>query len=74
MLLVNACLQSDSADPLVVATTLKTNKWKGLFGEVSFNPNGDVVGRVVSIKHMQNGTFHTVAVEKDAKSVEKDAK
>jgi branched-chain amino acid transport system substrate-binding protein len=67
MLFVNACLQSNSADPLVVATTLKTNKWKGLFGEVSFNPNGDVVGRVVSIKHLQDGTFHTVAIEKDAK-------
>jgi branched-chain amino acid transport system substrate-binding protein len=67
MLFVNACLQSDSADPLVVATTLKTNKWKGLFGEVSFNPDGDVVGRVVSIKHPQNGTFHTVAVERDVK-------
>jgi hypothetical protein len=66
MIFVNACLLSNSADPLVVATTLRTNKWNGLFGEVSFTPAGDVVGRVVSIKHMQNGTFHTVAVEKDA--------
>jgi ABC-type branched-subunit amino acid transport system substrate-binding protein len=65
MIFVNACLLSNSADPLVVATTLRTNKWNGLFGEVSFTPAGDVVGRVVSIKHMQNGTFHTVAVEKD---------
>jgi branched-chain amino acid transport system substrate-binding protein len=65
MLFVHACEQSGSADPLVVATTLRTNKWQGLFGEIAFDPDGDVIGRSISIKRMQDGTFHTVAAEKD---------
>ncbi len=71
-----AVVKSGSADPLVVATTLRTNTWPDqLFGEVSFAPNGDVVGRTASIKHLQDGVFRTVpnANEKNVKDV-KDAK
>jgi len=60
MLLVNACLLSREADPIIVATTLKTNRWKGLFSEFSFDETGEIVGRNISIKRMQNGTFKTV--------------
>ena len=63
---VQACEKSGSADPVVVATTLKTNKWTGLFGEVSFKQDGDLVGRNVEIKRMQDGVFRTVAAEKDS--------
>ncbi len=61
MLLANAIEKSGSADPVVVATTLKTNEWDGLFGKVRFDQKGDVVGRHVSIKRMLNGEFHTVS-------------
>lgn len=65
-LFVRAAEKSGSADPVVVATTLKTNKWPGgLFGEVAFHPNGDIIGRRVEIKHFQNGVFTTVGSEKD---------
>jgi branched-chain amino acid transport system substrate-binding protein len=60
MLLANAIERSASADPVVVATTLKTNCWKSLFGEVSFDAKGDVVGRAISIKRLQNNQFRTV--------------
>jgi branched-chain amino acid transport system substrate-binding protein len=65
MLFASACQQSSSAAPVVVATTLKTNSWHGIFGEVSFEDSGDVAGRAVVVKHMQDGVFHTVAAEKD---------
>lgn len=64
-LFVDAATKSSSADPVVVATTLKTNTWKGLFGDVKFRPNGDIIGRTVEIKRMQNGVLTTVAAEKD---------
>ena len=60
MLFVNAILASGSADPVVVATSLRTTTWHGLFGDFSFAPNGDILGRELSIKHMQNGKFQTV--------------
>ena len=44
----------------MVSTTLRQATWNGLFGEFTFAPNGDVVGRDVSIKKMQDGVFHTV--------------
>ena len=59
-LLATAILKSAEADPIIVATTLRTNTWKGLFGEYTFNEAGDVVGRKVSIKRMDNGSFTTV--------------
>jgi len=65
-LFVRAAQRSGSADPVVVATTLKTNKWPGgLFGEVAFHPNGDIIGRRVEIKHFQDGVYTTVGSEKD---------
>jgi branched-chain amino acid transport system substrate-binding protein len=75
MLFVKACLLSNSADPVVVATTLRTNKWTELFGEVAFTPEGDVLGRDISIKRMRDGVFGTVAVEvEDAVQPEEDVK
>ena len=50
MLLANAIQSSGSADPVVVATTLKINCWKSVFGDVSFDPKGDIIGRHISIK------------------------
>jgi branched-chain amino acid transport system substrate-binding protein len=64
-LFVDAATKSASADPVVVATTLKTNTWQGLFGEVKFRPNGDIRGRTIEIKRVQNGVMTTVAAEKD---------
>jgi branched-chain amino acid transport system substrate-binding protein len=55
-----AVIKSHSADPLVVATTLRTNKWSGLFGEYGFDEEGNVTGRGLTIKQLQNGTFHSV--------------
>jgi ABC-type branched-subunit amino acid transport system substrate-binding protein len=51
-LLVNACLLSKSAEPIIVSTTIRTGRWRGLFGEFAFLPNGEIVGRDVSIKAM----------------------
>jgi branched-chain amino acid transport system substrate-binding protein len=66
--LANACVLSQSADPIVVATTLRTNNWTGLFGPFAFDVDGDVLNRRISMKRMQNGTFVTEAIvpsEKD---------
>lgn len=63
MLLAHAVLASDTADPLIVSTTLHCAKsWKGFFGDFSFNDEGDVLGREIFIKHMQNGNLNTVAL------------
>jgi len=67
MTFVNAVLLSRSADPIVVATTLRTVKWSGLFGDFTFEPNGDIDGRTISIKRMQNGTFRTVGAMKETR-------
>jgi branched-chain amino acid transport system substrate-binding protein len=60
-MLTHAYEISHSADPIVVATTLKTVRWQGLFGEFAFSPSGDVQGRDVSIKQMRGGHFATVS-------------
>jgi branched-chain amino acid transport system substrate-binding protein len=60
MLFANAAALSQSVDPLVLATTLRTRAWHGLFGEFSFAPNGDVQGRDITIKQMRSGLFHSV--------------
>ena len=65
MLLINAITKSGSADPIVVSTTLRTNPWMGLFGEFSFDADGDVVGRSISIKRQQDGKFTTVMTVPD---------
>jgi branched-chain amino acid transport system substrate-binding protein len=61
MMLADAVRESDSADPLVVASTLRAyNKWKGLFGKYGFAQNGDIEGRHISIKRLENDHFTTV--------------
>ena len=59
MLIANAATMSKSADPLVLSTTLRTNKWNGLFGPFSFDHNGDVLNRELTLKRMQDGIFYT---------------
>ena len=60
-LLASAILLSQTADPLTVSTTIRCTKpWKGLFGDVSFTNEGDIQGRTISIKRMQDGVFATV--------------
>src|SRR5262249_31612480 len=66
MLFVHAVERSNSADPIAVATTIRTNKWPGLFGDFAFTAAGDILGRGVSIKRMQFGHFITVGtIEED---------
>jgi len=62
MLFVNAALRSGSVDPLVVATTLKTNVWADILGDMSFDNSGNIVGRDITIKHMRDGVFRTVSL------------
>jgi branched-chain amino acid transport system substrate-binding protein len=59
-LFINAAEESQSVDPIVVATTIRTNEWSGLFGNYSFSPDGAIVGRSVIIKRMMDGVFETV--------------
>jgi ABC-type branched-subunit amino acid transport system substrate-binding protein len=62
-LLADAVLASNTADPLIVASTLHwTKSWAGLFGNFSFDNAGDVLGREIFIKHMDHGTLDTVAL------------
>ncbi|HEX7360865.1 MAG TPA: ABC transporter substrate-binding protein [Bryobacteraceae bacterium] len=66
MLLADAVLASGTADPLIVATTLHCSRpWKGFFGNFSFDDEGDVLGREIFIKHMDNGSLNTVALLKE---------
>lgn len=58
---VRAAEKSQSVDPVVIATTLKTNEWTGLFGPFRFTTDGAITGRSVIIKRMQDGVFRTVA-------------
>jgi branched-chain amino acid transport system substrate-binding protein len=60
MMLADAGRESDSADPLVVATTLRAYKWDGLFGKYEFAQNGDIEGRHITIKRQMNDQFTTV--------------
>jgi len=62
-LFVAAAEKSQSVDPIVVSTTLKTNDWDGLFGKFTFTPDGAYSGRTVIIKRMKDGEFKTVAEE-----------
>jgi branched-chain amino acid transport system substrate-binding protein len=59
-LLAQAISDSDSAEPLIVATTIRNMAWKGLFGEFSFTPEGDIQGRHISIKRQENSRFTTI--------------
>jgi len=63
-LYIDAVTLSQSADPVVVATTLRSvtmaQPWRGLFGPFSFSSNGDVQNRAISIKKMEQGRFATV--------------
>jgi branched-chain amino acid transport system substrate-binding protein len=64
-LLIEAVLESKSADPIVLATTLRVGKWKGIFGPFSFNHEGDIVGRSLSTKRMNDGIFASVPSAKE---------
>jgi branched-chain amino acid transport system substrate-binding protein len=63
-LFIDACERSHSADPVVVATTLRSvtvaAPWRGLFGDFTFTQHGDIIGRAISIKKMTNGVFTTM--------------
>jgi branched-chain amino acid transport system substrate-binding protein len=63
-LLVEAWEGSRSGAPVVVATTLRTRPWKGLFGEYAFTAEGEIRGREISIKRMKDGDFERQGVEK----------
>jgi branched-chain amino acid transport system substrate-binding protein len=56
-LYVNAVERSRSSAPIVVATTIRTNTWDGIFGKVSFSKEGEVDGRKILIKRIQDGRF-----------------
>jgi branched-chain amino acid transport system substrate-binding protein len=61
MLAADACLASQDAAPLALATTIRVaESWPGLFGRFSFTRAGDVVGRHISVKRAQAGRFQTV--------------
>lgn len=60
---VKAAEHSQSVDPVVLATTLKTNEWRGLFGPYTFSNDGAIRGRKVIIKRMRDGVFTTVGTE-----------
>jgi branched-chain amino acid transport system substrate-binding protein len=64
-LLIEAVLESKSADPIVLATTLRVGKWKGIFGPFSFSRHGDIVGRSLSTKRMNDGIFASVPSAKE---------
>jgi branched-chain amino acid transport system substrate-binding protein len=59
-LLAEAVTESGTADPLILANTLRTRTWNELFGDFKFSSAGDVQGRIVSVKHMEGGRFVTV--------------
>jgi branched-chain amino acid transport system substrate-binding protein len=65
-LFVRAAERSQSVDPVVIATTLKTNEWRGLFGPFKFSEDGAITGRKVIIKRMKDGVFTTVGTEEVA--------
>jgi branched-chain amino acid transport system substrate-binding protein len=60
MAFAQAANLSQSADPLVLATTLRTKIWNGLFGTYNFTPTGDIRGRDITIKQMRDGQFHPI--------------
>jgi branched-chain amino acid transport system substrate-binding protein len=62
-LFVRAAERSQSIDPVVIATTLKTNEWRGIFGPFAFTTDGAITGRKVIIKRMRDGVFTTVGTE-----------
>jgi branched-chain amino acid transport system substrate-binding protein len=62
-LFVKAAERSQSVDPVVIATTLKTNEWRGIFGPFAFSTDGAIRGRKVIIKRMRDGVFTTVGAE-----------
>lgn len=62
-LFVKAAERSQSVDPVVIATTLKTNEWRGVFGPFTFDTDGAIQGRRVIIKRMKDGVFTTVGTE-----------
>jgi branched-chain amino acid transport system substrate-binding protein len=64
-LLIEAVLESRSADPIVLATTLRVAKWRGIFGPFSFSREGNIVGRSLFTKRMNSGIFAAIPPGKD---------
>jgi len=62
---IKAVEMSKSTAPIVVATTIRTNVWDGIFGRISFTKYGDVEGRNIVIKRFRNGRIVT---EKELKT------
>ena len=53
---VEACLISKSFDPIIVATTLKLQKFGGIFGTISFDDEGNLVGGELAVGPYQFGS------------------
>jgi len=63
-LIAYAVEDNDSAVPSVISNSLRfLEKWKGVTGSYSFVPQGDIAGKKIYFKKMQNGEF--VFMEED---------
>ncbi len=58
-LFIKAVEQSKSTAPIVVATTIRTNVWDGIFGKISFTREGEIEGRSIVIKRIKGGRIVT---------------
>jgi len=57
-LIAYAVEDSDSAVPSVISNTLRfLEKWRGVTGSYSFVPEGDIAGKDIYFKKMNNGEF-----------------
>ena len=60
---VEACLISKSFDPVIVATTLKLHKFSGIFGTISFDDGGNLVGGQLAVGPYQFGSLSATLPE-----------
>jgi branched-chain amino acid transport system substrate-binding protein len=51
-LLVQAIIESECTNPIVLAITLRTGSWKGLFGTYTFDDNNAILGHDVVVKQV----------------------
>tara|TARA_B100000676_G_C18091643_1_gene860505 strand:+ start:11377 stop:12948 length:1572 start_codon:yes stop_codon:yes gene_type:complete len=63
-LLFNAIVESKCTNPLVLATTLRTTQWEGMFGNYHFDNTNAIIGRDIYIKKVYfmngRGSFSTI--------------
>ena len=63
-LLFNAIVESKCTNPQVLATTLRTTQWEGVFGYYHFDNTNAIIGRDVHIKKVYfvdgRGSFSTI--------------